>query len=125
MSERKKDKGKGKLVEPIESEEEDDEEFHVSDQELYDTESDQSSSEAADEESEQEELQDEIAELFQEAEENGDKGDLVIGLRSGRTKALLKRSFHEIAPSPNQGSSKESRISTSPSKKSKSNKDEQ
>jgi hypothetical protein len=86
----KKDKGKGKLIQ--ESESEPDEDFYVSDQELYESDSDIDSSEEGED--------DEIAALFEEAEENGDRGDLVLGLRSGKA----KRPIDQVIGSSNQGS---------------------
>jgi hypothetical protein len=106
------DKGKGKFVESIESEE--DEDFYVSDQELYESESENEDS-SDNEESENEFVQDpkdEIADLFKEAEENGDRGDMVIGLRSGHS----KRPFDQVTTTSGQSSSKKITRHPSPSK---------
>lgn len=88
----KVDKGKSKRVEDSES---DDQDFEISEQELYTSESESSYS---DDES-QDNPADEIGELFEEAEENGDKGDLVVGLRSGNQKKRPQLDQHQKAGS--------------------------
>ena len=86
------DKGKSKQVEDSESEDVD---FVISEQELYTSESESSYS---DDDSEGNPA-DEIGELFEEAEENGDKGDLVVGLRSGNQKKRPQLDQHQKAGS--------------------------
>jgi hypothetical protein len=81
-NETKIDKGKGKQRVELSESDTEDEDFNVSDQELYDSEESVSDVESI----VSQEHHDEIAELFEEAQENGDRGDLVIGLRSGKRK---------------------------------------
>ena len=92
----KKDKGKGKMPmvaqEKKDISEEEDEDFDAQEQSCTDeiNSSSDTSSEASFEESEGSlEEDDEIAGLLQEAEEFGDKGDLVFGLRSGKMKSAF------------------------------------
>jgi len=101
-------KGKGKLVEPIEPKAtlpvEEQEEEEEEDYDDRNTSEDPSTSEeesgAEEEESEEEgpNLQDELKDLLEEAEEFGDQSDMVLGLRSGR-------SFKDKRPSFEVGSS--------------------
>lgn len=72
------DKGKGKLVE----EEESDQEFNPEEPEQVEQESEEEESE--EEYESEEEDKDELQDLIQEAQEYGDGGDMVDGLRSGK-----------------------------------------
>ncbi len=102
-TEEKKDKGKGKQkLELLESDTED-EDFDVSDQELYDSEEESDlDSQVSDQNEEQ--VHDEITQLFEEAEENGDGGDMVIGLRPG------KRKQDVIIPKKESGASSSKKV---------------
>ncbi|KAJ3254506.1 hypothetical protein HK103_007142 [Boothiomyces macroporosus] len=75
----RKDKGKEKAEIPEES---DDESFVEDDSD----DDDDSDDEFTSEEEEEQLIQDELAELFDEAEQNGDKSDYQVGLRSGAIK---------------------------------------
>jgi len=77
------EKGKGKLIEDEESDQElNPQEQHVLEQESEDDED--YDSEDDDEGDEEEDDEDELQDLIEEAQEYGDGGDMVDGLRSGK-----------------------------------------
>jgi hypothetical protein len=93
------DKGKGKLLEDEES----DQEFNPEEPQDLDQESDEADEEYESEDEDEEEDEDELQDLLEEAQEYGDGGDMVDGLRSGKYRnKLVDSSLASVSHSKGQ-----------------------